>query len=459
MPSLLIDLLYVPLAVAYFPFLLYQMLVQKKNRRGWGERFGAVPRRRGGRPCVWIHGVSLGEINATPALVAALRARCPDCDIVISSTTDTGYAAARRHYPAAPVFRYPLDFSWVVRRVIRRIRPDVIVLMELELWPNLLRIASRRGIAVGIANGRITEEKSMRRFNMPIVRHMARDMVRRIDWIAAQDETYAARFRRLYGAGRDEDAPREHVFAAGSLKYDTAVIADEIDGASALAEQMGIDRRRPLVVAGSTGPGEEAILLRAYAAWLVAHPDLQLAIIPRKPERFDDVARQIAAHEFACVRRSLHQDGGMLDASNVPRGLKPVAGSATESETQRRVFLGDTMGELRKFYSLATIVFVGRSLVHMGGSDLIEVAALAKPMCYGPHVENFADVDRQLRENDAALQVTDEAALTAVVDSMLRDIDAARMRGARARQVVLRNQGATQRVADLICESLSATRR
>ncbi|HPF39223.1 MAG TPA: 3-deoxy-D-manno-octulosonic acid transferase [Phycisphaerae bacterium] len=434
MPTLLVDLIYLLLALLILPTLLYKVIVLKKYRRGWGDRFGGVPRRDWKRPCVWIHGVSLGEINASRTLVEQLDQLRPDIDIVVSATTDTGFAAARRLYPDRIVFRYPLDISFVVRRALNRIRPNVIVLMELELWPNILRIASSRGIAVGVANGRITEEKSMRRFSQPIVRNVAHDMVRRLAWIAAQDGAYADRFRRL-------GAPSDRVIVAGSLKYDTAVVADSIPGDTALAEAMGIRRDAPLLVAGSTGPGEEARLLDAFERLRATRPDLQLAIIPRKPERFDEVARLIETRGFICHRRSKHPDGA-------------AAPRSTDSTENPVVFLGDTMGELRKFYALANVVFVGRTLVPLGGSDLMEVAALAKPLCYGPYIENFEDIDRQLIDADAAIKVADASELTHTVEGFLASPGDADKRAQRARNVVVRNQGATRQIIDLITTSL-----
>lgn len=437
MPTFIVDLLYLPLALAYLPILLYQMIVLKKNRRGWRERFGGIPARTGNAPCVWIHGVSLGEINASRSVVEQLATDHPQIDIVVSSTTDTGYAAARRLFPDRIVFRYPLDLSFVVRRSLARIRPDVLVLMELELWPNILRIASNRGVAVGVANGRITEEKSMRRFSLPVVRTIARDMVRRLAWIAAQDEAYADRFRRL---GADAD----RVVVAGSLKYDTAVVADSIPGDAELAGALGIHRDAPLLVAGSTGPGEEPLLLDAYERLRQTMPELQLAIIPRKPERFDDVARLIESRGFACRRRS-----------SCPDGSAPSTDASVESTV---VILGDTMGELRKFYALASAVFVGRTLVPLGGSDLMEVAALAKPMCYGVYTENFADIDRQLLDADAAEKAANLDELVASIQGYLHDADAAAQRGARARDVVNCNQGATYEILRLITRSLESHR-
>ena len=435
MPVRWLDLLYLPLAVAYLPFLLYQMIVLKKSRFGWAERFGAVATRPVGRPCVWIHAVSLGEVNATRSLVDEISRRMPDHDIVISTTTDTGYAAAKRQYPNRLVFRYPLDLTPVVRRMLRRIRPTLIVLMELEVWPNLLAVASQRGIAVCIANGRVTEGKSMRRFRRPILRSLARRMFSRLTFVAAQDETYAGRFVEL---GMSPD--RVHV--TGSLKYDTAILADEIPGADALAAAMGIDRAKPLIVAGSTGSGEEEILLDAFRSLQAQRPDVQLAIIPRKPERFDEVARLIEARGFACIRRSHRSDAMPSPArSQIQNPKTPV------------VFLGDTMGELRKFYSLASLVFVGRTLVPLGGSDLMEVAALGKPMCFGPHVENFADVAEKLLVANGAAQIRCMDELQTTLRGLLQDGSRAAELGRQAREVVRRNLGATKRTVDLLLKT------
>ena len=437
MSPLLLNALYVPAALLYLPLLLYQMVFLKKNRRGWRQRFGALPRREGDRPCIWIHAVSLGEVNATQSLVAEIDKRLPDYDVVISATTDTGYAAARRHYPERHVVRYPLDFSFAVNRALDRIRPDAVVLLELEAWPNFVTIAALRNIPVGIANGRLTEEKSMRRFGMPIVRSLARQMFSRIAWTAAQNEEYAARFRKL-------GARPETVRVTGTMKYDTALIAERVPGDQELARAMGIDSGEPLFVAGSTGPGEEEMLLGAYAELRTEFPRLRLAIIPRKPERFAEVARLIEGSGHGCRRRSAHPDDGQAEAA-----------VATSPQTDDHpVILGDTMGELRKFYALADLVFVGRSLVPMGGSDMIEVAALARPMCFGPHTQNFSDVAEALLAAKAAVRLGDQGDLVRVVDESLRNRDAALDMGRRAQDVVRQNRGATQRTVDLLCASL-----
>ncbi len=453
MPPLLLDCIYIIAALLYLPYLLYQMLVLKKNRRGWKQRFGGIPRRAGDRRCIWIHAVSLGEVNATQSLVTAITQCLPDYEIAISATTDTGYAAARRHYPNHLVFRFPLDFSFAVNRVFNRIRPDAVVLMELEVWPNFIELAARRGIPVGIANGRVTEEKSMRRYGRPILRGIARRMFSRLAWTAAQNETYAARFKIL-------GARPESVTVTGSMKYDTALISEFSSGDSDPAA-LGIDRTAPLIVAGSTGPGEEAMLLDAFAALSREIPTLQLAIIPRKPERFDEVARLIESRGYHCRRRSEHRDHS-VDAG-IGNQNQPTAESGRDIESpmceedgsiRPTIHLGDTMGELRRYYALADAVFVGRSLVPLGGSDLMEVAALGRPMCFGRHVENFADTAEALLAAEAALSVRDTTDLETVLGSLLKERGRSRAMGDRARDVIRLHAGATQQTVDLLCLSL-----
>jgi 3-deoxy-D-manno-octulosonic-acid transferase len=434
MRTLLLDLAYIPLAIAYLPVLLYQMIALKKNRHGWRQRFGFIRRRISPRPCIWIHAVSLGEVNATKSLVAEIEKRLPSFDIVISATTDTGYAAAVKHYQPKQIFRYPLDFSWVVHRVLDLLHPDAVILMELEVWPNLIDIARQRGIPILIANGRVTEERSMRRFRKPVVRSLARRMFGGITYAGVQNEVYAARFAEL-------GVPKDRVVVTGTMKYDTAPLADSVPGDAALAATLGIDRARPLFVAGSTGPGEEEMILNAYSQLLTDLPGLQLALIPRKPERFDEVARLIDSNGYPCKRRSRHPDSAGIADAGGPTG-KPV------------VFLGDTMGELRKFYALADVVFVGRSLVPMGGSDLMEVAGLGRAMCYGQYVENFADVSEKLLAAGAAVRLQNPDELAPVLRRLLADKNAALAMGQSAQEVVRQNTGATARTVDLLCESL-----
>lgn len=454
----MLDLAYLIAAILYLPVLLVRMVFTGKYRTGWRQRFGHIKPRVGTKPCIWVHGVSLGEINATRSLVAEIERRMPRYDLVISTTTNTGFEAATKQYSPRLVFRYPLDFSWVVRRVLDRLRPSAIVLMELEVWPQLLREAAERGIPVGVANGRVTEEKSMRRFRLPVIRDVARSMFSRLAWVGAQDETYAGRFREL-GVAADR------VVVTGSVKYDTALVADKVEGADLLAKTLEIDASAPVWVAGSTGPGEEEILLDAFARLRETTPGLQLVIVPRKPERFEEVAKLIASRGVELVRRSERadlagQDARVADQERRRRAALAAkaaggagAGAAAEARPAR-VILGDTMGELRKFYSLATVVFVGRTLVPMGGSDVMEVAGLAKAMVFGPHTENFADAVAKLVAAGGARVVRNGDELREQTATLLADSAAREELGRAAREVVKQNIGATKKTVDLVCEQL-----
>jgi len=230
--------------------------------------------------------------------------------------------------------------------------------------------------------------------------------------------------------------PPDRLEITGSVKWDTAQVSDRIDGADELAAAIGLDSTRPLWVCGSTGPGEERIILEAYHQLRQKQSDVELAIVPRKPERFDEVAALIRDAGYDCIRRSRHPDGSAPPAS---------AGSP-------RVWLGDTLGELRKFYTLATVVFVGRSLVPMGGSDPMEVAALARPIVVGPYMENFS-LPVACLEQAGAIRIVRPAnedvasLLCREVGALLNDTALARTLGTAARQVVLDNQGATERTA------------
>jgi 3-deoxy-D-manno-octulosonic-acid transferase len=383
----------------------------------------------------------MGEMNSITGLVRSWRDRCPDVDFVISATTDTGIDRARRLFPDLTVIRYPLDFSWSVRRAMDRIKPAMVVLVELEVWYQFLAEAERRHIPVAVINGRITAEKSLSRFRwiMPVIR----PMFRRLSWVGTIDGTYASRFEQV-------GVPAERIDVMGSMKWDAAEVADRIAGDETLAEALGIDISRPLWVCGSTGPGEEALICRAYQRLLDAGSDLQLAVIPRKPERFDEVARTIESMGFACVRRSEHPDDAKMSSEM----------AATDKSV---VVLGDTMGELRKFYSLATVVFVGRSLVPMGGSDMMEPAGLARPVIVGPHTENFADIVRRFQEAQAMcildVDADDPAAAQQLADAVghMLEHDADRAaQGQRAREVVLNNRGSTEQTLDHLMELLTS---
>jgi 3-deoxy-D-manno-octulosonic-acid transferase len=409
------DLLYAFGALISSPILLFGLLRSGKWRTDWKGRFGRAPGLpKDSRPTLLLHGVSVGEINATRDLVSRLSdPEAHPFRVVVSTTTNTGFDRARELYEHThPVVRFPFDFSWMVGRFLDRLQPRVVALMELEVWPNLAQECKRRGIPLVVINGRLSDSSfGTYRWARRWVRPMFQDLAA----VAAQTEEYAQRFREL-------GTPPERVTVTDTMKWDTVRLEDEVPGAEALREAMGIDPDRPLIVAGSTGPGEEEQLIRNRP------PGVQLLLVPRKPERFDEVARLAPG----IVRRSLHRDG-----------VGPMSGIASGGD----LFLLDTMGELTKAYALADVAFVGRSLVPLGGSDPIEPVALGKPTLVGPRHENFREVVGALVAGGGII-VTDRP--MEKLGEFLADPESARTMAAAGREVIRQRQGATERHALLL---------
>ncbi len=423
-----LDLLYLLAGVAYSPVLIYRAVKHDRYRAGWAQRFGKIIRRDPASKCIWIHAVSVGEVNAAKSIIEELRKRFADFEIVVSTTTDTGFARASTLFEENhQVFHFPFDFSWVMRRAFGHLRPAVCLLMELEVWPNFVSTAHRLNVPVVVVNGRISD-KSYSGYKR--IRPFAKTIFQKITLILAQTDEYARRFR---GIG----AVAEHVVVTGSLKYDTAQITDKVDGTDALATQLNIGNER-LWVVGATGPDEERIILDVFARLTESDQfkDLRLVIVPRRPERFDEVAQTIAGAGFDFVRYSSVKNGGATSPEKVP------------------VILGDTMGDLRKFYSLSTIIFVGRSLVPMGGSDMMEAAALGKCTIFGPHAFNFRQTVDVLLADNGAIMVNDEQELFETMTKCLLEPDFAREIAKNGREVIKKNQGATDRCVEQIAKLL-----
>ena len=392
----IIDLLYVFAGLAFSPVVLYRMVRYKRYRSGWGQRFGKVHRRSPDRKCIWLHAVSVGEVNAAQTLVAEMEKQFGDFEIVISTTTDTGFARAGKLFgQTRAVFYFPFDFSWITRRAFRRLDPSICLLMELEVWPNFIFTAHARGVPVLVLNGRISD-RSFARYRR--IRGLTRRFFGKLDLVLAQTQEYADRFRNL-------GCPADRVIVTSSLKYDTAQVADAVEGADSLAGKLNLGGER-LWVAGGTGDDEEKIILDVYKSLVQdgRFSDVRLAVVPRKPERFNEVAQLIEQAGFPLVRYSQ---------------LKNSAGPAAVND--KTVILGDTMGDLRKFYSLATVIFVGRSLVPMGGSDMMEAAALRKCTLFGPHAFNFRQTVEALLDGGGAILVADASDLLAKMRKCLSE--------------------------------------
>ena len=432
------DVIYALGLGAAAPALLVAPRLRAKVGSALRERMAHEPARQGDEPAVMIHAVSVGELNATPALIRTLQQARPELRFIVTTTTTTGWARAQELYgkdPRITPVRFPLDLSGAVNRLLDGQRPSAVVLMELEVWPNFMRSCARRRIPVVLVNGRLTPS-SYRNYRRAA--WLTAPMFRRLAAVCAQEQVYANRF---IGAG----VPAERVRVTGTMKFDTAQIAAAIPGADDLGLAVGLRPcEEPIWVCGSTGPGEEEIVLAAYADLLKSHPALRLVIVPRKPERFDEVADLIRGRGYGLVRRS-----------------KPGESPPPSTDRQPTVVLGDTMGELRKFYSLASVVFVGRTLVDLGhrqhGSDMIEPAALAKPVVVGPFTHNFAEVMNRFRAAGAMPEVNDGPALRDAIAALLENpLQAAEM-GKKAQDVVRAGQGATARHAEMILSMLPET--
>ena len=427
----ILDLLYLFAGLAYSPVIIYRAVRHNRYRKGWAQRFGKIVRKNPAEKCIWIHAVSVGEVNAAKTVITELDKKFPDLDIVISTTTDTGFARASKLFSKEHlVFYFPFDFSWVMQRAFSSLNPVICLLMELEVWPNYIDMARRLNVPVVIVNGRISE-KSFSRYNR--IKPFVKKIFRKVDLILAQTQEYARRFRAI---GTNPDS----VLVTGSLKYDTAQITDKVDGADALADKLNIGDER-LWVAGATGPGEEKIILDVFTQLNQQdrYKDLRLVIVPRKPERFDEVAKLIADAGFDFIRYSTIKNSELKTQSSKPP-----------------LILGDTMGDLRKFYCLSTIIFVGRSLVPMGGSDMMEAAALGKCTIFGPYAFNFQQTVDELIENQGAILVQDQEQLLTAMQKCLDEPEYAERIALNGREVIRKNQGATQKTIEQIAKILKS---
>ena len=415
-----VDAIYLLTAVLTAPIWIVRLVSTGKIRTDWAARFGRLPisilQREPRHPTVLIHTVSVGEVNLIRGFVEKLAEADIAPRIVIAVTTDTGMARAHALYgDQFEVIRHPFDLSWALRRVYRAINPSLLVLVELEIWPNESALCRDLGIPICVVNGRLSE-RSFRRYQR--IRAVVSPMFQRLNLVLAQTNAYADRFRAL-GVANDR------VRVCDTMKWDTASLTVDSDTAEALAAAMGLDRTRPIVVAGATAPGEHALLHRAVPE------DVQLVCAPRKPEWFDEAAREMPG----CVRRSAGERGRV---------------------GERNRFLLDTIGELRHAYSLADIAVVGRTFEPFHGSDMMEPIALGCPTIVGPSTENFQEVVEALLEGDGLVQTTGEE-LPDVVRNLLNDPQRRDELVRNGQRVIRNRQGATAQQAEAVLTLLRSS--
>ncbi|NQU11287.1 3-deoxy-D-manno-octulosonic acid transferase, partial [bacterium] len=373
---LLYTVLYALGFVLLSPLFLYKMWRRGKYRTNFFQRFGrydpalraVLAAKPGAR--AWIQAVSVGEVNLALFLIGDLRREWPALELVLTTTTSTGYALARDRLPAGVSLVYfPQDFPAVVRRAYDLIRPDLVVLIESEVWPNHIWAAARRGVPVVLINARMSP-RSVRRYRW--VRWLFRDVFGRLAAVCAQSEEDAAHYR-------EAGAAAERVQCTGNMKYDASLSADRpatIDP-PAILRQAGVMADLPVLLAASTHPGEEEILFDLLRRLRTRFPGLVLVLVPRHVERTRDVVELARRRQIRLVLRTA------------------VAEAAASPASSPDCLLVNTTGELRWFYMVATVIFVGKSLVGVGGQNIVEAAASGRPVVFGPHMQNFRAIARE----------------------------------------------------------------
>jgi 3-deoxy-D-manno-octulosonic-acid transferase len=407
-----LDLAYGTAGLLASPWLLFKAATDRRFRDRLGERFGAAPRGEG--KSVWVHGASVGEVNLARPLVKALRAKRPELRLHVSANTVAGREQAAQAYPEATVSYFPIDFSCAAGRALDRVAPAAVILVELEVWPNFLKACRKRGIPVVVVNGRMTE-RSFRRYRR--FGALFRPAFRGLAAVGAQNADSEERLREL-GASP---------VRTGNLKYDAAIGFDPPAEERAWRERLGLGDA-PLLVAGSTHDPEERILAETYKRLRATWPKLRLVVAPRHLERADDVKKAIESADLPCYKKS--------------QLTPPVPGDG--------VILLDTVGELSRLYSAATVVFIGGTFCARGGQNMLEPAALGKPVVSGPSLSNFEEIARTLVEAGGMRVMDNPIELALAVGDLLRDPSLCAAAGAKAKSAVESGRGALDATLRLI---------
>lgn len=421
--------------IAAFPWLLWRAIRLGKNRRGWSQKlWGLVPTRTSDGNCIWFHAVSVGEVNLLAPILKQLQQIRPDFEFVISTTTETGYDLARKKYPDQLVFFCPMDFTWAIKRAIRRIRPQMLVLAELEIWPNLISTMRNANIPVAVVNARLSES-SFRGYQQ--LRWLIGPTIRQISLVAAQNETYAQRFINL---GCDASI----VTVTGSVKFDGVETNRHNPRTEKLAKLANLTPDENVLVAGSTQVEEDLITAEVYQQLSQQLPTLRLILVPRHPERCDRLVQLLHQRGLTTIRRS--------ELGKLPI---PTNSLADESTALKPILVVDVIGELRGWWGRADIAYVGGSMGRRGGQNMIEPAAFGIPVSFGPNTKNFKEIVHEFLSAESAVVVHNAAELSELVRRAIENPSWAVEIGERAQNVVLSHLGASQRTAKSLCNVLS----
>ena len=447
--------LYLFFLVIVSPWIVWRSWKHGRFRRGWIDKFfGPSQAPPTARTVVWLHAVSVGEVQVLRTLVETLESERPDLNLAISVTTDSGMDLATKLFPKHFLFFTPFDFTWSIKKTFRILQPKLIILAELELWPNWLLHAEKAGCPVAVINGRLSERSFNGYSHIP---YLVRKCMQTIDWVGAQSQSYATRFEKL-------GLPSNRLTVTGNVKFDgatgnrfasevisrkeilgmtseptaLAAICDSSDAANTPlkpeasagsqkpeASAYGSGQNQMVFLAGSTQAPEELIVLNAFLELADRFPNLKLILVPRHAERFCEVAKMIAATGLPWAKRS--------------------ASHTLVTDANWRIFLGDSVGELRWWWGLANVGFVGGTFGDRGGQNMIEPCAYGVATCFGPNTRNFSDIVKILLDEQACEQLQTPEQLRPWLESMLTDTAKRERMSAQAMQVSQNHRGASQR--------------
>lgn len=427
MVYLLYDILLLLSMVFLLPWYVIRGCVRGKGRQGLRERLGFLSPRvvaiLKGRQVIWIHAVSVGETRAAVPLIKKLRLTYPDAVLLLSNVTETGREIAESIPEIDVCIYFPIDFSAAARRVVRKVNPALVLIVETEIWPQFVRMCHERAIPVVLVNGRISD-RSFPRYRL--VDRLLKPVLAQITFFCMQSELDACRIALL-------GANAENICVSGNIKFDqSGTPAKDLDSKH-LRAQFGIASEAKVWVAGSTHQGEDEIIVRVYQRLLQSFPDLILILVPRHPHRSRQVGELLSKAGVTWYLRS-------------DNTFPPLPGGS--------VLLVDTLGEMLSFYTVADVVFVGGSLVPVGGHNILEASMVEKPVMFGPWMQNFKDIAKYISTAQGFGEVHDEGELHQLLTELLHDQDMGRSAGARGAAVLQQHAGATRKTIAVVRQVL-----